>query len=244
MDPISDDGGDNKMRNKAIDKRIRRYLIVLFSIFLMFAFFGCGNAEQNTDAPAGEIAVQDNPEQAEKVTGSATATPEAISDAIPEAAPENMPEKSQPSETSEKQQDKLTCTVSITCATILDNMGNLAKGKEEVVPADGVIMSPKTVAFEQGDTVFDALASVTKVQKIHMEFTTTPIYKSAYIEGINNIYEFDCGELSGWMYKVNGEFPSRGCSAYELSDGDMVEWIYSCSLGSDIGGNYLEQKGE
>jgi len=232
------------MRNKAIDKRIKRYLIVLLSILLMFAFFGCGSAEQNTDAPAGEIAVEDSPGQAEKATGPATATPEAISDAIPEAAPENMPAKSETSETSERQRDRLTCTVSITCATILDNMESLTRGKEEVVPADGVVMSAKTVAFEPGDTVFDVLSSVTKTQKIHMEFTMTPVYKSAYIEGINNIYEFDCGELSGWMYKVNGEFPSRGCSAYELSDGDTIEWIYSCSLGSDIGGNYLEQKGE
>ena len=244
MDPISNDGGNNKMRYNVIDKRIKKYLVVLLLILLTVAFFGCGNAEQNTGAPAGEIAVQDNPEQAEKVTGSATATPEAISDAIPEAEPENMPAKSEPSETSERQQDKLTCTVSITCATILDNMKSLTRGKEEVVPADGVLMSAKTVAFEQGDTVFDVLSSVTKTQKIHMEFTMTPVYKSAYIEGINNIYEFDCGELSGWMYKVNGEFPRRGCSAYELSDGDTVEWIYSCSLGSDIGGNYLEQKGE
>ena len=26
----------------------------------------------------------------------------------------------------------------------------------------------------------------------------TPIYNSHYVEGINNIYEFDCGELR-WM---------------------------------------------
>ena len=36
-----------------------------------------------------------------------------------------------------------------------------------------------------------------KKAKIHMEFRNTPIYNSAYIMGINNLYEFDVGELSG-----------------------------------------------
>ena len=61
-------------------------------------------------------------------------------------------------------------------------------------------------------------------------------YNSAYIEGIGNIYEFDCGELSGWLYKVNGNFPSYGCSRYKLKPGDKVEWVYTCDLGNDVGG--------
>ena len=31
----------------------------------------------------------------------------------------------------------------------------------------------------------------------------TPIYNSAYIEGIHNLYEFDCGSLSGWENLYN-----------------------------------------
>lgn len=40
-----------------------------------------------------------------------------------------------------------------------------------------------------------------------MESNWTPAYNSAYIEGIGNLYEFDCGNLSGWMYSVNGVWP-------------------------------------
>jgi hypothetical protein len=69
-----------------------------------------------------------------------------------------------------------------------------------------------------------------------MDFRNTPIYNSAYIMGINNLYEFDAGELSGWMYKANGEFPNYGCSRYQLKPGDVIEWIYTCDLGRDIGG--------
>ena len=57
---------------------------------------------------------------------------------------------------------------------------------------------------------------------------------TAYIEGINNIYEFSCGELSGWMYCVNGEYPNVGCSDYKIKDGDNIEWYYTCDLGEDL----------
>ena len=74
-----------------------------------------------------------------------------------------------------------------------------------------------------------------KEKGIHMESSWTPIYNSAYIEGIHNLYEFDCGELSGWMYRVNGWYPNYGCSRYQLKQGDVVEWRYTCDLGEDVG---------
>ena len=80
-----------------------------------------------------------------------------------------------------------------------------------------------------------------KNNKIHFEFVNAPLYGSTYVEGIGNLYEFDCGELSGWMYKVNGSFPNYGCSKYILSPGDKIEWVYTCDLGKDIGGENISQ---
>ena len=74
-----------------------------------------------------------------------------------------------------------------------------------------------------------------------MEFSNTPIYNSAYIEGIGNLYERDVGDLSGWMYSVNGWFPNYGCGRYALKDGDVVEWVYTCDLGADVGDDYMSQ---
>ena len=70
------------------------------------------------------------------------------------------------------------------------------------------------------------------------EKTEQHLYNSAYVEGINNLYEFDVGSLSGWMYSVNGWFPNYGCSRYALQNGDVVEWVYTCDLGYDVGGGY------
>ena len=129
-----------------------------------------------------------------------------------------------------------TCTLSVRCDTILDNINNLSSEKVELVPEDGIIFAATTVTFYEGESVFNVLQREMRRASIHMEFVNTPIYNSAYIEGINNLYEFDCGELSGWMYKVNDWFPNYGCSRYQLKQGDVIEWIYTCDLGRDIGG--------
>lgn len=135
---------------------------------------------------------------------------------------------------------KLTCTISINCATILDNMDKLDPAKKDFVPGDGWILKKITVTFEKGETVHDVLKRVCRDKGIHMESTYTPVYDSAYVEGINQIYEFDCGSESGWMYKVNGWFPNYGSSQYEVSDGDEIAWVYTCNLGDDVGDNSMQ----
>lgn len=139
-------------------------------------------------------------------------------------------------ENAEASDKQLTCTLSVRCDTILEHLAWLDEEKAELVPKDGVIYAEQAVSFYEGESVFDLLVREMKHNKIHMEFENTPIYNSAYIEGIGNIYEFDCGELSGWMYSVNGQFPNYGCSRYQLKEGDRVEWVYTCNLGGDVGG--------
>ena len=137
-------------------------------------------------------------------------------------------------------QKKYTCTFSIECSTILDNLDELDPDKIELVPSNGVILPPTDVTFYEGESVFDVLQRVCKENKIHLESSGTPMYNSAYIEGIHNLYEFDCGELSGWVYCVNGWYPNYGCSGYQLTNGEKVEWRYTCDLGKDVGCNEME----
>lgn len=149
--------------------------------------------------------------------------------------PDGKPTPVEP-ENAEITDAEYSCTLSISCATILDNLDLCEAEKVELVPSDGWILEPTVVTFYEGESVFDVLQRTCKQQKIHMEFSDTPVYNSAYIEGIANLYEFDVGNLSGWMYKVNDWFPNYGCSRYALKDGDVVEWVYTCDLGNDVGG--------
>ena len=127
-----------------------------------------------------------------------------------------------------------TCRISISCAALLDGEARLDAEKRTLVPEDGWLLAPEETVFYEGESVFDLLQRVCREKKLHMEFSETPIYESAYIEGIGNLYEFDAGELSGWMYRVNGVFPNYGCSRYRLEDGDCVEWLYTCATGEDL----------
>jgi len=149
--------------------------------------------------------------------------------------PEGKPKPVEPEDQDVDKGKTYTCTFSIECSTILNNLNMLDSEKLEAVPSDGVILAKTTVTFYEGESVFDVLQRVCKEKGIHMESSWTPIYNSAYIEGIHNLYEFDCGELSGWMYRVNGWYPNYGCSRYQLKDGDVVEWRYTCDLGNDVG---------
>ena len=158
-----------------------------------------------------------------------------LTDPIPEGKPK-------PVEPEDQDVDKgktYTCTFSIECSTILNNLYQLDPDKLEMVPSGGVILAKTTVTFYEGESVYDVLQRLCKEKGIHMESSWTPIYNSAYIEGIHNLYEFDCGSLSGWMYRVNGWYPNYGCSRYQLKDGDVVEWRYTCDLGNDVGGKNL-----
>ena len=155
----------------------------------------------------------------------------------PEKKPDPKPEvKPQPKPEVKPEPAALTCKLSIRCDTILNHMDWLTPGKEKLVPKNGVLYAMREVEFEEGETVFDVLLRETKKAKLHMEFSNSAVYDSAYVEGIGNLYEFDCGNLSGWMYKVNNVFPNYGCSQYKLKQGDVIEWEYTCELGDDIGG--------
>lgn len=127
-----------------------------------------------------------------------------------------------------------SCVFRIDCSTILNNMNNLDKNKVSFVPSDGVIYTSSDTGFNSGETVFDILKRVCRENNIQLESSFTPAFNSSYVEGINNLYEFDCGSASGWIYRVNGELPNMGCSLYKVTDGDIVEFLYTCDLGFDI----------
>ncbi|WLR51913.1 DUF4430 domain-containing protein [Bacillus tianshenii] len=99
--------------------------------------------------------------------------------------------------------------------------------------AMGQILSSEPVELKEGDTVLEILKKVTKANQLQMEYSGRGM--AAYVEGINNLYEFDKGPKSGWMYKINGKFVSKSAGAVNVSAGDKIEWLYTLDLGRDIG---------
>lgn len=145
---------------------------------------------------------------------------------------------------SSKENSEQYVTISIRCDTILDNYDKLdpALQKEKFVPSNGVILKKTQFPLEAGENVFDILVKATRKHRIHMEYQGADQnqYGSVYVQGINNLYEFSCGDLSGWMYHVNGTYPNVGASVYEVKDGDHIQWNYTCDLGRDLGVDWLD----
>ncbi len=131
----------------------------------------------------------------------------------------------------------MVCTLTVRCDTIIDNMDLLDESKKALIPLNGIIYENRSAVFNEGESVFDVLLREMKNSGIHFEYVDTPMYDSAYIEGINNIYEFDCGSLSGWLYRVNGLFPGCGSSQCKVNYKDVIEVVYTCNMGKDVGKN-------
>ncbi len=117
-----------------------------------------------------------------------------------------------------------TVTMEIRCNTVA--------GRAAHIPADGVLLPKTAFAIAEGDTVYDILAEAAQQYSLHMESSGAP--GMIYIAGLGHVYEFDFGDLSGWMVFVNGESLSASCDQYQLADGDSIRWLYSCDMGSDL----------
>lgn len=116
-------------------------------------------------------------------------------------------------------------TMSIRCDTAL--------GKTELqLPPDGVMLAETTFDIVEGDTAFDILTEAAQTYGIRLD--SSGPQGMVYLSGINHLYEFACGELSGWIYFVNGESASTGCDQHVLRDGDVIEWRYTCEMGNDL----------
>lgn len=119
-----------------------------------------------------------------------------------------------------------TVTLTVRCDTLTD------EEMPDTIPDNGVILGETEFAIAGGDTVYDILLEASK--RYDFQVDNRGAAGVAYIAGIAYLYEFDYGELSGWMYRVNGTFPDVGCQSCTLHDGDKIEWLYTKNIGKDL----------
>ena len=235
---------------------MKKLISVLLCMALLLGLAGCGT-EKGNQAPAQQAEQSESSAPTvEKTEPTAAEENEFnIADAAGEIqdfskyekvdkyntdpVPEGQQKPVEPGDVEIDLDNQKTCYLTISCETILDNMEELAAGKEVLVPTDGFILPRTEVVFYDGESVFDLLLRETRSRGIHMESSFTPVYNSAYIEGIGNLYEFDCGGDSGWTYRVNGWFPNYGVSRYAIQQGDEIEFLYTCDLGRDVGSDFI-----
>lgn len=195
-------------------------------------------AQAKADAEAAEQAKKE--QEAQQKAAEEKKAQEAKRKAEEEKKKQEEERKRQEEEDKKRQEEENTtstgsCTLTIECHTLLDNMDNVKESKKKYVPASGVILKKTKVTFTEGETVYDILKRTCKKAGIQLEVSYSGGYGSYYVEGIGHLYEFDCGRESGWVYSVNGKQPNYGCSSCVVQKGDNIVWSYTCSgMGKDV----------
>lgn len=202
---------------------------LLISIFIVAVLCGCGNSNIDNTVIQDE-SVLTFAEQSEESTAPIpnppleTESPKAVESPIPVPIPSPTPipmptvpadppaaQTAAPPEPIEPEVASDTVKISIT-----------GYENHEILPLT-------EQEFEEGKTVFDILLHVTKERNIPMIHSGNK--RTAYIKGIDNLFEFDKGGLSGWIYLVNGVFPQKSCGAYVLNKNDIIEFKYTTKPG-------------
>lgn len=128
-------------------------------------------------------------------------------------------------------ENAITVRVGADCSDASANLGDIDESVNplSVIPEDGVILPLGEVGLPEGATAFDALIEAARASRVRVDYVGSSY--GVYIRGIGFVYEFGFGSGSGWTYRVNGEVPQMSAGAYELSDGDTVEFVYKCEPG-------------
>lgn len=162
-----------------------------------------------------------NPSEVSQNAGGMPDTPKADASANGATAPPQEPNVQSPAETPKQN----TASFTVDCKNAID-YGILENPNfAGVLPQNGVIFSDGNVQFSEGESVMTVLKRALKSQKIACSVP------NGYVRSIAGLSEKDCGETSGWLYRVNGKLPTVSCKFYTLQAGDRVEFIYTCRMG-------------
>ena len=110
--------------------------------------------------------------------------------------------------------------------TILENMGIWKKGQEQ----RGSIQRKRFWPDPPWNLKRARRSDVLKRAQLPgdpAEYSLDAGLQSATMSRINHLYEFDCGNQSGWMYHVNGWY-QLWMLGLHLKDSDAIVWRFTC----------------
>lgn len=192
---------------------------------------GSQPAAGDASASGGQADTADDPsvsapDTAEDQTPSVVEPPPVESEDpyIPEEQPGDAPSLTPGESQPEQAINQISVIFSVDCRTAVEQGYEAATS----VSPDGNIITETVAVLEKGATVYDLL------QSSGLDVDAKSSITGMYVTAIQGLREKACGAGSGWLYIVNGVFPSKSCGKYELQDGDVVSWRYTCSNGSDL----------
>ncbi|MGF2618088.1 DUF4430 domain-containing protein [Rossellomorea vietnamensis] len=89
----------------------------------------------------------------------------------------------------------------------------------------GTILPVTTVEIAEGDTVLSVTQKITKAEGIQLSVRGSGA--TAYVEGIDNLFEMDEGPLSGWEVFVDGKQLDKSTGIYGIKPGQAIKWHFT-----------------
>ena len=151
--------------------------------------------------------------QAKTITSTKKSTAVAVTKPVTPTAPTITPKPSTPTPSTPPPIQKPAEVVTISIV-----------GPKELIDNRTIIGATK-VSFKDGDTIFSVLLQVANEHNIVVDSRGSGA--TAYIEGIDNYYEFDYGAKSGWVFKLNGVSLTKSIGIIKVKDGDRIECYYT-----------------
>lgn len=224
--------------------KVWRTVVSILSVILLLLFTACGtelpdsgsssplesgastSQQESTPEPESSSSTQEQ-SSAESSSGGTSAPAGGQGQGGGAGASAAAPSSSSAPAAPEEKQEEPTFTLSISCSTALAS-GQLQDNIRKVLPADGMLLKAESISFTAGENAFDVFTRECRRRRIAVAST------GSYVQSIGGLAEKACGDLSGWMCRVNGVFVDRSLKEYTLQDGDRVEWLYTCNLGKDL----------
>lgn len=132
-------------------------------------------------------------------------------------------------QTAQANAQTVNCTVAIDCKSAVDAGNQVAKQ----VSQEGVILAAAPTTVSEGESVLDALQRACDAAGVLIAVSGSG--DGAYVTTIHSLSGGDCGDMSGWLYSVNGEFAAESCGALQVREGDAILFVYTVDGGADIG---------
>ena len=131
--------------------------------------------------------------------------------------------------------EQVKSDISVTFSLLGDTVHH--GGAEHTLKAGNLVtwISPVTVSVKEGSYVGDVFAKVLDAKGYTYKGLSNNYISSVTTPGGIALAEFTNGNLSGWMYTLNGTHPLYGLLQQKVSDGDVIVWHYT--------DNYTQEEG-
>ena len=107
-------------------------------------------------------------------------------------------------------------------ATRAYNNASLPQNIKDGLQNEGMLIKNAMLTLSEGKTVAETFSLLRTYDIVIVSESGAA---GTFVTSIQGLENGACGAASGWLFRVNGEFPSEGIDSIELHNGDKVEWL-------------------